>query len=250
MAYFILTLPKCLVVFPPLSAKPEAERKRADVLSREIKERWSAMSDEEKAEVTKDAVEKLLARREMKETAIINSQIHAFADARSELAHIKKRLADLNARTGVQSVLVAVRGDIEDILSPQIFSTGDQINLLFQKLYKDSVANFAAQLEGYMLSGIADTMARAPRSIVDLKKQAKDLIITSLAEAYGAAKPPKLNFVKFEEKFTDVYGIICEGWPLPIFQAPGDVRSKSDLLKLIDAFENGSAKFRRLTRVE
>ncbi|KAI0072743.1 hypothetical protein K474DRAFT_1604546 [Panus rudis PR-1116 ss-1] len=206
--------------------KARGMNKKADQIAREAREEWSKMTPEEKVLRTKDAVEKLKEVREMKQLSLINVPKNAFADSRSTLASIKNQLEDLNARTGTETVLIAVRSSLQDYLPPQVFTTTPRINDLFHTLYGEPVEDYASHLEGYILSGVSK-------------------------EAFGAEKAPRrMNYENFESAFTDTYGIVCEGWPLPVFQAPGNVRTREEMLALISAFEDGTARFRRLSARE
>ena len=57
--------------------------KKVDEWSQELKDKWNAMSQKEKVAATKDAVEKLKERREMKKYAKHNVPIAALHDVNS-----------------------------------------------------------------------------------------------------------------------------------------------------------------------
>ena len=54
----------------------------------------------------------------------------------------------------------------------------------------------------------------------------------------------------FEDHITHKYGLILEGWPIKVFDAPGHINSRPDLTTLLNAFTEGTARFRRLSDTE
>ncbi|KAI0080201.1 hypothetical protein K474DRAFT_1590342, partial [Panus rudis PR-1116 ss-1] len=200
---------------------------------------WAKMSPEEKKTVTADAVTIPEVRRESSTKGTIHSQQHAHADAQSTLAGVKNRLVDLQARTGVETIVVAVRCSTDDKLVPQVFTTSPQAEQLFQSLYGDSLEDFAQRLEGYIVSGAAG-MLSCPNFLSPSEK----------LNLFVNEPTPRINYERFEATFTEVYGVVCEGWPLPVFKAPGNMTSKADVKKVIEAWEAGTGRFCRLSKSE
>ena len=103
-------------------------------------------------------------------------------------------------------------------------------------------------------------------SSLDLKKSTSKLIHDKLSEwaaiLYGFAYAtrlidicacgivPKMHYADFDQKITAKYGIVVEGWPLKSFEAPGNLRSLNKLHVLSRAWENGSARFRKMDKEE
>ncbi|KAI0080204.1 hypothetical protein K474DRAFT_1704992 [Panus rudis PR-1116 ss-1] len=156
------------------------------------------------------------------------------------------QLVDLQARTGVETIVVAVRCSTDDKLVPQVFTTSPQAEQLFQSLYGDSLEDFAQRLEGYIVSGAAVVLEKPKRTFTALKAHAADL----LHELFVNEPTPRINYERFEATFTEVYGVVCEGWPLPVFKAPGNMTSKADVKKVIEAWEAGTGRFCRLSKSE
>lgn len=56
--------------------------------------------------------------------------------------------------------------------------------------------------------------------------------------------------MNFDDNITDKHGIIVKNWPLPVFSAPGDIRTVTELKILYNAWESGTAHFYRMTMAE
>ena len=57
-------------------------------------------------------------------------------------------------------------------------------------------------------------------------------------------------YTNFDENITDKHGIIVKNWPLPVFCAPGDIHTVTELRVLYNAWESGTAHFYRMTMDE
>jgi hypothetical protein len=57
-------------------------------------------------------------------------------------------------------------------------------------------------------------------------------------------------YMNFDDNITDKHGIIVRNWPLPVFCAPGDIRTVTELKILYNAWESGTAHFYRMTLAE
>ena len=57
----------------------------------------------------------------------------------------------------------------------------------------------------------------------------------------------RMFYTNFDENITDKHGIIVKNWPLPVFCAPGDIRTVTELRVLYNALESGTAHFYRMT---
>lgn len=61
--------------------------------SAEIKARWDALSNDERAAVVKDRIGELEGQREMKKHGLQNVPINSFHDARATIAHIQSTVS-------------------------------------------------------------------------------------------------------------------------------------------------------------
>jgi hypothetical protein len=60
-----------------------------------------------------------------------------------------------------------------------------------------------------------------------------------------------MQYTRYEEDIVLRYGIVLEGWTYDNFVNPSELSSSVQPLKaLVDAIENGSCKFLKLTAVE
>lgn len=65
------------------------DREKIDKLVPELREKWANMTQEEKIEETKDALEELDSRHENKKLAVHNMPISCFHDARTNLDSVE-----------------------------------------------------------------------------------------------------------------------------------------------------------------
>ncbi|KAH0828644.1 hypothetical protein J3R83DRAFT_2997, partial [Lanmaoa asiatica] len=60
----------------------------------------------------------------------------------------------LNTRTGTQSILIAVRSDLDHYTRPFVYVSEDRVADFFQLSLKTPPTDIAARLEAYCLSGV------------------------------------------------------------------------------------------------
>lgn len=57
----------------------------------------------------------------------------------------------------------------------------------------------------------------------------------------------KTQMMNFDDNITDKHGVIVKNWPLPIFCAPGDIHTVTELKILYNAWESGTTHFYQMT---
>ena len=64
------------------------------------------------------------------------------------------KLTTLHARTGTETVLIAIRPDSDQYLRPYVFSSSDRVSEFFPLSLQHPLSDIATRLEAYCLSGI------------------------------------------------------------------------------------------------
>ncbi|KAI0083235.1 hypothetical protein BDY19DRAFT_910751 [Irpex rosettiformis] len=203
-------------------------RVKASVLMQDLRERWRDMSELERAEFTEDAKEHLEERREMKQIAVHNVPINEFHD-----------LEYLCNRTSTEIMIIGSRAQSSSYLVP--------FTLL---KFKMSPAQYAAQLECFLLSGIEGAVQKCENELAKLKKKTADLIIEKLQFVGRPDQISRMYYRDFEMHITHKFGIVVENWPLKDFVCPSHVSSRIELDTLYHGWESGATHFRRLSPAE
>lgn len=60
----------------------------------------------------------------------------------------------------------------------------------------------------------------------------------------------KMFYPSFGIHITSRFGIVLENWPVPRFIAPSAIRTRLELDVLLNAWDSGTTRFRKLTKVE
>ncbi|KAI0343132.1 hypothetical protein BDW22DRAFT_1304847, partial [Trametopsis cervina] len=216
-------------------------------LVKALRVEWNEMSKAEQMEVTAGALEKLEEVREMKNTATHNVAINAYHDVRGTMASINTQLENLHHRTGVEILIVGARSQSSSFMLPFAWSTSDRLDEHFQMQFKVSTAQYAAQMECFLLSGMEGTVTNYQNKLLMLKQKTAQLIFEKLQLIARPDKVARMYYRDFDVHITNKFGIILENWPLKTFTSPGNVGSRVELDTLFHAWESGATRFRRLS---
>ncbi|KAG1823320.1 hypothetical protein EV424DRAFT_1472053 [Suillus variegatus] len=190
------------------AALPAGEKRhKACELMSEIRARWQELDEDQRTIETHDVIEILTERREMKELATHNTMVHAFNDAQRTLEKIDRELTALHSRTGVEFILLGVRGDTEHWNQPHVFHTARAAEF-FDCCFKTSIGTLAFRFEGYCIAGVQEAAA-AP------------------------AHAQHMYYTNFDTNITAKYRVVLEKWPLSKFCCPGDINGE------FEDWENG-----------
>ncbi|KAH0833452.1 hypothetical protein J3R83DRAFT_12571 [Lanmaoa asiatica] len=138
------------------ATRPSGQHYKAHELSKEISSVWKALTEEQKIAGTSSAMQELEEFRSNKSFAINNIPMNAFHDTRKALSSITDQLSALNTRTGTQSILIAVRSDLDHYTRPFVYVSEDRVADFFQLSLKTPPTDIAARLEAYCLSGVQE----------------------------------------------------------------------------------------------
>ncbi|KAG1868436.1 hypothetical protein F4604DRAFT_1584827 [Suillus subluteus] len=222
---------------------------KATEVGREIAEKWNAMSQQEKIDVTKDLMEDLEEHRNNKSLTNHNVPISAFHDIRAMLDSVTQTLANLSVRTGCHTALITVRGDLDHYNHPYVYLSDDRVGDFFQLALKETPSNFATRLEGYCTSGVTGVISNYKKSFLQLKSKTSALILDKLRDA-TQVPISRMYYVNFDENITAQHGVVLENWPLKKFASPGDIGSMVEVKTVYNGFMSGATKFRKLMAAE
>lgn len=257
---------------------PSEPRPRVHVIAKGIRERWDAMTEEERIAATADAIVELEDLRESKQAAKKESKISSTRDIRNTMDGIEAELLDLNTRTGAEVLVVQIRPEPENFNNkPRIFMTSPRVGEFFQLSTQSSVHDFAVKLQAFCIANIQPRTLSAPapskpspstpastatpppvitpaanmqQQVIEMKRKVKTLINDKLQECAFPVKISRINYVDFETSISERHGIVCENWPLPNFCAPGCLNSLTELEVLYHAWSTGVTTFRKMSPEE
>ncbi|RXW11371.1 hypothetical protein EST38_g14483, partial [Candolleomyces aberdarensis] len=149
--------------------------KTSDV-SKELSAKWKAMSAEEQNQYTEETVTSLQEAREAKEAGQHNCQVAAFNDARAVVGHIQREIVNVNQRTGMEFMLLAVRKDIKQFNAPYVFRTSDLFDSFFHNTTKFTLADLVLKLECFFIGGIDGVSQNYIQRLVQLKSRTAAII--------------------------------------------------------------------------
>ncbi|KAG6871716.1 hypothetical protein C0993_002849, partial [Termitomyces sp. T159_Od127] len=91
---------------------------KAHELAASLKEKWNAMTYEEKVTLTDPLLEDLQKHREATSHGQRNVPLESFSDARQSLLQMTNYMMALNARTGTEMIIIASRTSSDSYLHP------------------------------------------------------------------------------------------------------------------------------------
>ncbi|KAK7464096.1 hypothetical protein VKT23_006257 [Stygiomarasmius scandens] len=228
----------------------DTARKRLPEVMADIAAKWKTLSAEEKKSSTEEVLKELEANRENKELASHNVAISAYHDTRTTLEDVKLALQRLNARTGVEAVILCVRSNTDHFNPPEAWVTSDHISTFFNSAFKTTPIDIANRLEGYCISGIEGVARNYAQETVAMKADLVKLIADKLQETAGKTKIARMYYKNFEKHITAKYGIRVMNWPLEKFVCPSDLTSRAEVEVLKHAWMSGATYFYKMTSAE
>lgn len=139
-----------------------------------LKAKWHAMTKEQQHDYTKDAIEKMKAARTAS-PKMANTAIQSFHDARATMRAIETdvstisthasrpcnclpspspQLDALHGRTGIEALLVIVRGSFSDFIKPRTWGTSEKVENFLTECLNVPAQQFGNRLEAYCNAGI------------------------------------------------------------------------------------------------
>ncbi|KAG1736612.1 uncharacterized protein EDB91DRAFT_1249918 [Suillus paluster] len=210
---------------------PGTECQKAPAMMKDLSERWKDMLKDEHEAIMEDAVGDL------------NDH------GKRTLASIDRKLAALNARTGMKIIMLAVHSDVDHFNQPHVFHT-ERAHDFFTACLKSLVHDFAFRLEGFCVAGVQGLAKTHIKEVIQLKRQISELVLQKLQTVAALQKVSQMYYQNFDTNVTAQYRIIIENWLLAKFWAPSDISSHNELSVLYCAWESDATQFRCLTDTE
>ncbi|KZT06603.1 uncharacterized protein LAESUDRAFT_759117 [Laetiporus sulphureus 93-53] len=201
------------------------------------------------AEAARPYTKELLAEHEIKKFSVHDMEQATFDDARGLLTSIQHELMALSERMGMQMILFTVRSTPESYGSPHIFYTDKHLSDFIEFTTKNSVADFSARMDRYVLSGVDDAVTNYNQEITRMKSRLAALIKQKLKEA--SLRPVRqLTYVNFKMNIMIPYRMLIKGWPLSKFCCPSDIGTRMEVQLCLTAWEMGTAYWHYMKKDE
>ncbi|OJT07132.1 hypothetical protein TRAPUB_2013 [Trametes pubescens] len=213
------------------------------------RQKWKTMPMNEKATLSTKLLKNLEAIREVKALAVQNVPINSFHDVRGSANTIFEELRRLHARTGLEVALIAVKSARDQHTPPMTFGTSNHAQHFFELSLGLKLDDVAASFEAYCLSGVSGLVERSMDIIQGLQARVANLIMQKLSQITNFSAQ-KMFYPSFGIHITSRFGIVLENWPVPRFIAPSAIRTRLELDVLLNAWDSGTTRFRKLTKVE
>ncbi|KAI0640726.1 hypothetical protein C8Q79DRAFT_930384 [Trametes meyenii] len=227
---------------------PRISSSNKDVVG-EIAAQWKSMGSEEKERVAETLVQELEELREMKALSLQTVPISSFHDVRGGMSKMFKDARQQYARTGYNLIIIGCKTSRDQISPPMTFTTSQTASDFFPMTLGTTLDDLVSSFEAYSLSGVPSLVGRTIDVIQGLQSHASGLIIQKLGDITEHTAH-KMFYVGFGDHITDKFGVVIDNWPLPRFTSPSNLRTRIELTTLINSWETGVTRFRKLTRGE
>ncbi|KAG6883165.1 hypothetical protein C0992_009518 [Termitomyces sp. T32_za158] len=189
---------------------------KAHELAASLKEKWNAMTQEEKVILTDPLLEDLQNHRESISHGQQNVDLESFSDARQCLLAMEKYSLALHARTGTEMFIIASRTSADSYLRPFTIHTSQRaLDFVFNQC-KMGLGDLGSRFEAFCLSGVEGMVNKQTSTTAELKTKLKELINGELEFLVGKVC---MVYTGFEDRFTLPYGIVIENWPIDRFRS-------------------------------
>ncbi|KAI0674308.1 hypothetical protein C8Q78DRAFT_966290, partial [Trametes maxima] len=227
---------------------PRISSSNKDVVS-EIAAQWQSMGTEEKERTAETLVQELEEFREMKSLSLQTVPISSFHDVRGGMSKMFEDARQQYARTGYNLIIIGCKTSRDQISPPMTFATSQAALDFFPMTLGTTLDDLVSSFEAYSLSGVPGLVGRTIDVIQGLQSHASGLIVQKLGDITERAAH-KMFYVGFADHITAKYGVVIDNWPLPRFSSPSNLRTRIELTTLINSWETGVTRFRKLTRRE
>lgn len=104
-----------------------------------------------------------------------------------------------------------------------------------------------AQLRGEVVALITQKLRTSP----DCKSRiCQDTEKSSQPEEITKNQANRMQYKKFEDSITRKHGVLIEGWPLKVFENPSSIGSHVELKVLLNSWQSGATRFRKMSVAE
>ncbi|KAH9829604.1 uncharacterized protein C8Q71DRAFT_888412, partial [Rhodofomes roseus] len=232
-----------------LNSTHRTKKYRCCDLVDELADKWNAMSDAEKTQATKEYTTGLQEARDTERFAQRNTKLGAHHDAQDKIATAKVLLSEAADRTGVQSLVINVRGSPEDWTKPHVFFTHEGISLFFDIFMRCPLTLLVTRLEAYLVCGAADVVQNHKQRLLHAKKELARLVLEKLNATLKKKKNPvlQMNYVNIDDAITRKHHVLIRGYPSGVsFCAPSKLGSMLEVELVTAAWSSGTTHWHRL----
>ncbi|KAI0668819.1 hypothetical protein C8Q78DRAFT_949776, partial [Trametes maxima] len=185
--------------------------------------------------------------REMKSLSVQSVPINSFHDVRAGMSKLFEEARQQHARTGYNLIVLGCKLSRDQLSPPMIFTTSQAVVDFFPMTLGVTMNDLVSSFEAYSLSGVPGACS------CDFSPRRDDTMVLTLESRLSDAMEHtarKMFYTGFGDHITDKFGVVIENWPLPCFAAPSTLRTRIELTTLINSWETGITRFRKLTRAE
>ncbi|KAG1719408.1 hypothetical protein EDD22DRAFT_963254 [Suillus occidentalis] len=175
-------------------------------------------------------------------------------DVNATFKTMQTEWAGIQARTGLEGMYIAVRGDVEQYHEPKLFYTA-KVGSFIKDVLGMEPKRFALKVESWVV-GDFDSGGTVNRrlSLTKLISLCRQLIQDGLDIVLPTLKhPPKkkvqMNYDNYEGKIVETYGVALENFPGTV-RNPGKIGQREDLINLYDLLFKGTCSWTKLANDE
>ncbi|TFK61888.1 hypothetical protein BDN72DRAFT_863267 [Pluteus cervinus] len=160
------------------------------------------------------------------------------------------------ALTGLEMMVIAVRGQYRDINKPEIYCTS-RMEDFTEDVLGMTVEELALKGDGYVVSGLRLTnkpVAELSRKILVSKcrthiQKGLQTIVDSTRTA-STKRKVIMNYDNYERRIVETYSIALVGWPFDRITNPGSINAQAEVALLACALDAKKCKWVKLSPKE
>ncbi|KDQ48931.1 hypothetical protein JAAARDRAFT_144191 [Jaapia argillacea MUCL 33604] len=225
---------------------PRGRGALADITqNHEFRQQYEATSPEERESYVKE-LERHKATNAKAQRVSTRSKTN---DVIHTVAVIEDELVNLGLRTGVESMLVVVKGTTNMTTKPRMFTTERIENFLAGTLKIDP-GEFVTRMEGCALGGLKGA-ANHKNRLSSARSTLREIINTKLVEISGDTTA-SMKWTHYWRDIVVKHRVIVVGWPddIPFGNLSDVVKTLSDYESLTRKWQSGKISFKALTEQE
>ncbi|TFK65039.1 hypothetical protein BDN72DRAFT_901014 [Pluteus cervinus] len=169
---------------------------------------------------------------------------------------LRVMLTSLVAITGLELIVVGVRGQYKDINKAEVFCTPRMEDFVEDALGM-TPEELAMKADGYSVSGLrlgARPTSDLPRGtlVSKCRKQIQSGLQTIINSARKSSYRRKtvMNYENYERRIVEKHSVALIGWPLEKVTNPGFITTQVQLALVACALESGKCKWVKLSATE
>ncbi|TFK60512.1 hypothetical protein BDN72DRAFT_864296 [Pluteus cervinus] len=169
---------------------------------------------------------------------------------------LRAMLTSLVALTGLELMVLGVRGKYKDINKPEVFCTA-RMEDFAEDVLGMSAEELVLKADGYVVSGLR--LGNRPTSDLprgklvgkcrtQIQKGLQDIVNST--RNTSSKRRTIMNYENYERRVVEKYSIALVGWPLDKVTNPGFITTQADLALVACALDSGACKWVKLSAKE